>query len=183
MEMLYGCPFEKIIFLSRIDTNSGFGRDWDTFWKKFNNGIFIALHNEGTYLATKIFKFHPRGQKCQFRNCQFGTLTPCLEFKIFWGQIPLFEVLWMCHYQIFSIICLCLFQIHLEMYFAQPSFCIFEWFVALLKRYFFASKIIRVYSHSEYLSWTLKVPLRTFYSLGCSKSLAIVSFLRKRRFI
>ena len=25
MEMLYGCPFEKITFLSRIDTNSGFG--------------------------------------------------------------------------------------------------------------------------------------------------------------
>ena len=27
MEMLYGCPFEKIIFLHKIDTNSGFGRD------------------------------------------------------------------------------------------------------------------------------------------------------------
>ena len=27
MEMLYGCPFEKITFLPRIDTNSGFGRD------------------------------------------------------------------------------------------------------------------------------------------------------------
>jgi hypothetical protein len=27
VEMLYGCPFEKITFLPRIDTNSGFGRD------------------------------------------------------------------------------------------------------------------------------------------------------------
>ena len=27
MKMLYGCPFEKIHFLTRIDTNSGFGRD------------------------------------------------------------------------------------------------------------------------------------------------------------
>ena len=30
MEMLYGCPFEKIAFLHKIDTNSGFGRDQDT---------------------------------------------------------------------------------------------------------------------------------------------------------
>ena len=43
IEMLYGCPFEKITFLPRIDTNSGFERDWDTLWKKFKNGIFIAL--------------------------------------------------------------------------------------------------------------------------------------------
>jgi hypothetical protein len=27
MKMLYGCPFEKIHFLPKIDTNSGFGRD------------------------------------------------------------------------------------------------------------------------------------------------------------
>ena len=27
MEMLYGCPFEKITFLPKIDTNSGFERD------------------------------------------------------------------------------------------------------------------------------------------------------------
>ena len=27
MEMLHGFPFEKITFLPRIDTNSGFGRD------------------------------------------------------------------------------------------------------------------------------------------------------------
>ena len=27
MEMLYGCPFEKITFLPRIDTDSGFERD------------------------------------------------------------------------------------------------------------------------------------------------------------
>ena len=26
MEMLYGCPFEKITFLHKIDTNSEFGR-------------------------------------------------------------------------------------------------------------------------------------------------------------
>ena len=43
MEMLYECPFEKIAFLSRIDTNSGFGRDWDTLWKKFHDGTLVAL--------------------------------------------------------------------------------------------------------------------------------------------
>ena len=41
--MLYGCPFEKIHFLPKIDTNSGFWRDWDTLSKKFNNGTFMAL--------------------------------------------------------------------------------------------------------------------------------------------
>ena len=41
--MLYGCPFEKITFLPRIDTNSGFERERDTLWKKFNNGTFKAL--------------------------------------------------------------------------------------------------------------------------------------------
>ena len=43
MEMLYGCPFERNTFLPRINTNSGFGRDWDTLWKKFQIGTFIAL--------------------------------------------------------------------------------------------------------------------------------------------
>ena len=43
MKMLYGCPFEKIHFLPKIDTNSGFWRDWDTLSKKFNNGTFMAL--------------------------------------------------------------------------------------------------------------------------------------------
>ena len=37
------CPFEKFHFLTRIDTNSGFGRDWDTLWKKSNNGTFRAV--------------------------------------------------------------------------------------------------------------------------------------------
>ena len=43
MEMLYGCPFEKITFLPKIDTNFRFGRNWDTLWKRFNNGTFITL--------------------------------------------------------------------------------------------------------------------------------------------
>ena len=35
--MLYGCPFDKIHFLPKIDTNSGFERDWDTLWSKSSN--------------------------------------------------------------------------------------------------------------------------------------------------
>ena len=91
-----------------------------------------------------------------------ALLTPCMEVEIFCGQIPSFEVLWMCHYWTFSIMCLSFFQIqnmcqfwtkrlfshfhscflvfsynvnHLKakfgMYFAQPSFCIFEWCVLM----------------------------------------------------
>ena len=102
MEMLYGCPFEKITFLPRIDTNSGFGRNWDTLWKKFNNGTFIIL---------QTFNLHALGQKCHLRNCQFGTFDPVDGIWKFCGQIPSFEVLWMCHYLIFSKMCLSLFQI------------------------------------------------------------------------
>jgi hypothetical protein len=43
-KMLYGCPFEKITFLPRIDANSGFGREW----KIFDGRTFIAL-------LTKVF--------------------------------------------------------------------------------------------------------------------------------
>ena len=31
---------------------------------------------QSRYLTTKNFKFHARGQKCHFRNCQFGTFDP-----------------------------------------------------------------------------------------------------------
>ena len=41
--MLYGCNFEKIHFLSKIDTNTRVGRDRDTLWTKSINGIFIML--------------------------------------------------------------------------------------------------------------------------------------------
>ena len=67
MEMLYGCPFEKITFLPRIDKNSGFGRVWDTLWKKFNNGTFIALQMK--VLGNKIFQIPSKGSKVP--NWQF----------------------------------------------------------------------------------------------------------------
>ena len=60
MKMLYGCPFEKIHFLTRIETNSGF----DTLWKKSNNDTFIAFQMKiktnsnsmhGVKSAKKIF--------------------------------------------------------------------------------------------------------------------------------
>ena len=74
MEILYGCPFEKITFLPRIDANSGFERDWDILWKKFKNGTFIALQMK--VFDHKKFKFHAWGQKCHIRNCQSGTFDP-----------------------------------------------------------------------------------------------------------
>ena len=40
-----------------------------------------------------------------------ALLTPCTKFEKFCGQISSFEVLWMCHYETFSIMCLSLFQI------------------------------------------------------------------------
>ena len=40
-----------------------------------------------------------------------ALLTPCMEVDIYCGQIPSFEVLWMCHYKTFSIMCLSFFQI------------------------------------------------------------------------
>ena len=67
MEMLYGCPFEKITFLSRIDTNSGIGRDLDTLWKKFHNGTFIALQMK--VFGHKNFQIQCTGSKVP--NWQF----------------------------------------------------------------------------------------------------------------
>ena len=77
MKMLYGCPFEKIHFLPKIDTNSGFWRDWGTLSKKFNDGTFIALQMK--IFKPKNFKIHVLCQKCQInqlfwdvsnRNCK-----------------------------------------------------------------------------------------------------------------
>ena len=64
-----------------------------------------SQHFKWKYLAPKKFNLHDQGQKCHFRNCQ------CTEFEIFCDQIPSFEVLWMCHYETFSIMCLSFFQI------------------------------------------------------------------------
>ena len=69
-----------------------------------------SKHFKWRHLATKKFNFHAWGQKCHFRNCQFGTFDP-VQFENFCDQIPSFEVLWMCHYETFSIMCLSLFQI------------------------------------------------------------------------
>ena len=86
MEMLYGCPFEKIIFLPRIDTNSGFGRDWDTLWKKFYNGTFIALH-------MKVFSnsIH-RVKSAKLAISKVALLTPYMGLNTFiWSamNVPL----------------------------------------------------------------------------------------------
>ena len=89
MEMLYGCPFEKITFLSRIDTNSGFGRDSDTLWIKFHIGTFIALKMK--VFGHKKFQIPCTGSKVP--NWQVVLLTPYMEFENVCGRIPLFEVL------------------------------------------------------------------------------------------
>jgi hypothetical protein len=41
----------------------------------FGKSLIMAhsYHFKSRYLTTKIFKFHARGQKCHFRNCQLGT--------------------------------------------------------------------------------------------------------------
>ena len=114
------------------------------------------------YLTANVFKFHAWGQKCHFRNCQFGTFDPLLGIQI---------ILRSNTYDIhISILCLCLFQIqnlrqflsksgfsqkdthtafsflfpstllscqhHLKakfgIYFAQQLFCIFKWCEYLL---------------------------------------------------
>ena len=109
MEMLYGGPFEKITFLSRIDTNSGFGRDWDnTLWKKFHNSTFIALQMK--VFGHKKFQIPCTGSKVpNWQFLKWHIWSRAIE--IFCGQIPSFEVLWMCHYWTFSIMCLSFFQI------------------------------------------------------------------------
>ena len=52
-----------------------------------------------------------------------ALLIPCMEFEIFCGQIPSFEVLWICHYYTLSISYLSLFQIQ-----NLCQFCAKRWF-------------------------------------------------------
>ena len=65
MKMLYGCLFEKIHFLS----NSGFGRDRGTSWKKFNNDTFIALQ-----MKAKLEMYFAQPSFCIFEWCVWGTI-------------------------------------------------------------------------------------------------------------
>ena len=109
MEILYGCPFEKITFLPRIDTNSGFEGDWDTLWKKFSNGTFIPLQMK--VFDHKIFQIPcteskvPNWQflKWHFRSRAWNLkiiVAKCLHLKCY-----------ECAINFFSITCLSLFQI------------------------------------------------------------------------
>ena len=153
-------PFEKMHFLTWIDLNSGFWRNWDTFLKKSTNGTFKALQ-------IKLFgpkKFYAVNQKFQIRNCQFFTFDSLHSTWNFLGQhtfiwsllnVPLinfFKNL----LQILPNLGLTigLNRIYLQsnignrippesstsdhlkenfwMYFAQPSFCIFKWCVHII---------------------------------------------------
>ena len=100
--MLYGCPFEKITFLHKIDTNSGFGRDWDTLWTKTSNDILITLQMKvfgGSGIWPQKFSNSMHGIKsAKLAISKVALLILCMEFEIFCGQILSFEVLWVCHY-------------------------------------------------------------------------------------
>ena len=80
MKMLYGCPFEKIYFLTRMDTNYGFGRVWETLWKKSNNGTFIQL-------VMKVFDQKKKSssmyevKSAKLAKPKVAILTPWMEFE------------------------------------------------------------------------------------------------------
>ena len=78
--------------MTRIDTNSGFGRDWDTLWKKSNNGTFIALQVTqkfqilctGSKMSNRQFlmwHFWPRAWKLKFFVAKYLHLK-CYECAI-----------------------------------------------------------------------------------------------------
>ena len=60
------CPIEKRHFLTWINLNPGFGRNWDTFLKTSANVTFKALPMK--VFRHKKFKFHAGNQKCQIGN-------------------------------------------------------------------------------------------------------------------
>ena len=80
MKMSNMCPFEKRHFLTWIDLNPGFGRNWDTFLKKFTNGTFKRLQ-------MKVFgpkKIQIPCRESKVPNWQFliWHLIHCMEFEI-----------------------------------------------------------------------------------------------------
>ena len=80
-----------------------------------------------------------------------ALLTPCMEVKIFCGQIPSFEVLWMCHYWTFSIMCLSFFQIQNLCHSEFVSFWAKRWFsqkdIHTAFSFLFSSVLLSCYHH------------------------------------
>jgi hypothetical protein len=70
MKMPNMFPFEKRHFLTWIDLNPGFGRNCDTFLKKFNNGTFQRLQKK--VFGPKKFQIPCRESKVP--NWQFLLL-------------------------------------------------------------------------------------------------------------
>jgi hypothetical protein len=66
MNMPNMCPFEERHFLTWIDLNPGFGRNFGTFLKKFTNGTFKTLQIK--VFGPKKLNFHAGNQKCQIGN-------------------------------------------------------------------------------------------------------------------
>ena len=136
MKMLYGCPFEKIHFLSKIDTNFGFGRD-------FMVKVDYIVANEGIWLQKNV-KFYACYQKRHFRNCQFVTFDQvygffCIQLSWniwiqnlcqFWGKSEFSQKDTHTAFPfLFSSVLLSFyrnFRAKFGMYFAHPSFNVFE---------------------------------------------------------
>ena len=69
------CPFEKRHFLTWIDLNPGFGRNYDTFLKKSTNGTFKALQ-------MKVFGPKKFQIPCIFEWCEANFLTLIMLHKL-----------------------------------------------------------------------------------------------------
>ena len=78
------CPeLTQILDLEETKTHYG---------KKFHNGTFIALQMK-VFGQKKISNSVHGVKSAKLAISKVALLTPCMEFEIFCGQIPSFEVL------------------------------------------------------------------------------------------
>ena len=95
--MLYGCNFEKIHFLSKIDTNTRVGRDQDTLWTKSIDGIFIILQMK--VFGHNFFLDSMHGIKsAKLAISKVALLILCMECII---QKQNLECIWPSHLLVF----------------------------------------------------------------------------------
>ena len=98
MKMPNMCPFEKGHFLTWNHLNPRFGRNWDTFLKKFTNGTFKTLQ-------MKVFgpkKFQIPCRESKVPNWQFliwHFWFPAWNLKFFVSKYLHLRVLRVYHYE------------------------------------------------------------------------------------
>jgi hypothetical protein len=79
----------KSTFCPKLTQILNFEETETHYWKSLK--MAHSWHFKWRNLTPNFFKFHVRGGKCRFRNCQFGTFDPVHEI---WNLLCLYILIW-----------------------------------------------------------------------------------------